>query len=361
MALVGRTTPDVRDVMIEGESGILAKSPPWFRPKWIPTKRRLEWPNGAIATTYTAKEPDVLRGPQHDLAWGDEFASWPYLELAWSNLQLGLRLGKRPRCVLTTTPRPLKLLREVAKDRNTLVTNGHTYDNLANLAPSFRDKIVKKYEGTRIGRQELGGELLEVNEGALWQLERDFDPYRVDYHPTLCQIVVAVDPSVSSSEDADEAGVVVVGIDDRGNLYVLEDASGRMGPDGWVAVVVDCYKKWGANLVVAESNQGGELVRTALQVSAPDMPVELVWAKQGKRARAEPVSLLYQQGRVHHVGLFPALEDQCTSWQPTDSKSPDRLDALVYGCTFLGLDGSSGQYTRQSSDDDRENAHRYRL
>lgn len=330
VALIGPTAGDARDVMVEGESGILNCGP--VRPTYEPSKRRVTWPNGAIATTYSADEPDRLRGPQHDAAWADEIAAWRY-PAAWDMMMLGLRLGADPRVVATTTPKPVKLVRDLLQ--TAVVTRSTTYDNLDNLAPTFREQILARYEGTRLGRQELLAELLEDVPGALWT--RDLiERSRGVVPDDLSRIVVAVDPAVTSGEDSDQTGIVVVGT--IGNVgYLLEDLSGRFPPEQWARLAVDAYRRWGADRIVAEANNGGDLVTTVLQAVDRNVPVRLVRASRGKRARAEPVSALYEQDRVVHAGTFPELEDELCVWTPGTTESPDRMDALVWGLTDLML------------------------
>jgi phage terminase large subunit-like protein len=324
--------------MVEGESGILAISPPWFRPQYEPSKRRLTWPNGAIATTYSADEPERLRGPQHSASWCDELASWRYPE-AWDQLQFGLRLGTKPRVVVTTTPKPTRLIRDLLQRKDCRTTRGSTYDNRSNLARPFLEAIVKKYEGTRLGRQELYAEVLPDGPGALWT-QRGLDDYRVVKAPALSRIVVAVDPAITSGEDANENGIIVSGIAADNSAYVLEDWSMRGSPDEWARKAVAAYRKHSADCIVAEANQGGEMVAQVIK-SVADIPVTLVRATRGKYVRAEPISALYEQGRVHHVGVLPQLEEQMTSFTPeraadrTDGFSPDRVDALVWSLTEL--------------------------
>jgi phage terminase large subunit-like protein len=329
IALVGPTAGDVRDVMVEGESGILNCGP--VRPVYEPSKRRVTWPNGAIATTYSADEPDRLRGPQHDAAWCDEIAAWRYPQ-AWDMLMLGLRLGTDPRVVATTTPKPVKLVRDLMA--TAVVTRSTTYDNLDNLAPTFREQILSRYEGTRLGRQELLAELLEDVPGALWT--RDLIEKARGTAPDLSRIVVAIDPAVTSGEQSDATGIIVVGA--IGNVgYVLEDLSGRYPPEQWANIAVDAYRRWEADRIVAEANNGGDLVASVLRAVNPNVPVRLVRASRGKRARAEPVSALYEQGRIIHAGTFPELEDELCVWTPDTVESPDRMDAMVWGLTDLML------------------------
>lgn len=339
IALVAPTAADGRDVMVEGESGILAISPPWFRPLYEPSKRRLTWPNGAIATVYSADEPDRLRGPQHDGAWADELAAWQYPE-AWDMLMFGLRLGQDPRAVVTTTPKPVRLIKELLADKTVAVTRGSTYENAANLAPAFLRQIVAKYEGSRLGRQELYAEILEDVEGALWQRQR-IDELRVARAPELLRVVVAVDPSASDDDTSDEAGIIVAGVSRDGHGYVLADLSGRLSPDGWARRAVHAYKEWLADRIVAEVNNGGDMVEHTIRTVDPGVPIKKLHASRGKFTRAEPVAALYEQGKVHHVGYFPALEDQMCTWTP-GQPSPDRMDAMVWALTELMITGGQG-------------------
>ena len=340
IALVGATASDCRDVMVEGESGLLATASPMDMPVYEPSRRRLTWPNGAIASTYSAEEPDRLRGPQHDAAWCDELAAWRHAA-AWPMMLLGLRLGESPRALVTTTPRPTKLVKELIGQPTTVVTRGSTYDNRENLAPSFLDSIIKRYENTRLGRQELQGEIIEDVEGALWTLMM-LDELRVDEPPDLERIVVAVDPAVSAHQDSDETGIVAVGIGVDGEGYVLADRSCRLSTDGCGRRVVGAYHDLEADRVVVESNQGGDLVVSLLATVDPSVPVKRIHASRGKRLRAEPVAALYEQARVHHVGVFPELEDQMMSFTGDSGGADDRVDALVHGLTEAVLDGAAG-------------------
>jgi predicted phage terminase large subunit-like protein len=363
VALVGATTADARDVIVEGESGILATSPPWNRPIYEPSKRRLTWPNGAIATTYSADEPERLRGPQHDAAWCDELAAWRYPE-AWDMLMFGLRLGADPRAVVTTTPKPTAIMRRLLADPSVAVTRGTTYDNRANLAPAFLDQIVRRYEGTRLGRQELLAELLDDVPGALWardQIER----HRLGrgMHPDLARVVVAIDPAATSGEDADETGIIVAGRDFEGRGYVLADLSGRYPPTEWARRAIAAYREHKADRIVAEVNNGGEMVEATVCVVAADVPFRAVRASRGKVVRAEPVAALYEQGRVRHVGGFPQLEDQMCAFTADFDRaaagySPDRVDALVWAFSELIVApmGSGGIFDlwRQSAEATRK-------
>jgi predicted phage terminase large subunit-like protein len=337
IALVAPTAADARDVMIEGESGLYTIARPSFRPDYEPSRRRLTFPNGAIATAFSAEEPGRLRGPQHDTAWCDEIAAWRYEE-AWDNLMLGLRLGSDPRCVATTTPKPVRLVRKLVSERGWVtLTHGRTWENAAHLAPAFLEAIAKRYQGTRLGRQELDAELLDDLPNAMWQrasFERE--GARVTAAPELRRIVVAIDPAAGSGEDNDETGIVVAGVAWDGQGYVLEDLSGRMTPHHWAARAVAAYRAHRADRIVAEVNNGGDMVAAMLRTADPGVSFKAVHASRGKAVRAEPVASLYEQGRVHHVGTFPALEDQlCGFTGERGDPSPDRLDALVWALSEL--------------------------
>lgn len=352
IALVGRTAADVRDVIIEGQSGILACFPRLERPDYEPSKRRLTFRNGALATAYSADEPDLLRGPQHGAALCDELASWNYLDEAWSNLTFGLRLGAHPRKVITTTPRPLALIRALVKDPKCIVTRGSTYDNAANIAASALAEFKAKYEGTRIGRQELGGEVLDDVPGALWARDQ-IDKLRVRTAPGLARVVVAIDPAVSSGESADETGIVVAAKGDDGAFYVLADRTCKMSPDGWARRAVIALDEFSGDRIVAEVNNGGDMVELTVRTVRAGVPYKAVRASRGKRVRAEPIAALYEQGKVHHVGALPELEDQMCSFLPEgNEKSPDRVDALVWALTELSDSSGMGvfEYYRQEAE-----------
>lgn len=347
VALVGETTGDARNVMVEGESGLLAVHPPDFRPKYFPSTRQIVWPNGAIAYTYNATEPDQLRGPQHDAAWCDELAKWKYMQETWDQLQFGLRLGTDPRSLVTTTPRPLPLIRKLVADPNVAVTRGATWDNAVNMAASFIREIEDKYANTRLGRQELEGEILDDIPGALWQRE-DIDLYRLkpgsEEVPDFERVYVSVDPATSTEERSDETGIVVVGLardkDGYARGYVLHDGSLKGSPEEWARKAVSLYRMYSADKIIAEKNQGGQMVESVLKSVDRGIPVELVHASRGKYIRAEPISALYEQGRVHHVGRFDLLEDQMCLFsvdnlRDANTGSPDRVDALVWGLTKL--------------------------
>jgi len=332
IALIGATAADVRDTMVEGESGLLRIFPPGERPRYEPSKRRITFKNGAKATTYSADEPDRLRGPNHDCAWTDEIAAWRYPE-AWDQLIFGLRIGDDPRVVATTTPRPTRLIRSLVEREDVIVTRGSTYENQMNLATTFLEEVKARYEGTRLGRQELYAEILDDVEGALWTREM-IEQSRVNNLPDLTRIVIGVDPAITSREDSAETGIVAVGVDANGTGYVLDDRSLKGSPVEWANAAIALYHRSSADRIVVEANQGGDMVRHTLQTVESQIPIKTVHATRGKRTRAEPISALYEQGKVKHVGAFPVLEDQMCSWTP-ESDSPDRLDALVWGLTEL--------------------------
>lgn len=345
--LVARTAADARDTMVEGESGILAccKYDAGNIPVYEPSKRQVSWPNGAIAKMFSAEQPDALRGPQCDFWWADELASWQYLDETWSNLMFGARLGEHVQGVVTTTPRPVPLIKQLVEQSRgdkarVVVTRGSTMDNAANLAPNALASLKARYEGTRLGRQELNGEILDDNPGALWQ-RSDLDKYRVSAHPRLALVCVGVDPAVSSGGEACETGIVVCGRDEQSppHYYVLDDLSlSGATPDQWGRQAVAAYNKWRADSIVAERNNGGEMVEATIKTVSHNLPVKSVWASRGKRTRAEPVSALSEQGRLHFVGSLAALEDQLCEWDPSPEAkmdSPDRLDAMVWAVSEM--------------------------
>ena len=345
IALIGETTADARGVMVDGESGLLNIGPKEFRPEYFPSLRQLVWPNGAIATTYNATEPDQLRGPQHDAAWCDELAKWKYMQETWDQLQFGLRLGEHPRQIITTTPQPKPLIKALLNNPTVTVTRGRTYDNKDNLAEPFMRQIEERFGGTRLGRQELEGEILSDIPGALWKRD-DIDNNRLSEVPeTLERVIVAVDPAASSNEGSDENGIVVVGLardaDGYARGYVLEDGSLRGTPEEWAKKTVSLYRKWQADKIVAEKNQGGEMVASVIRSVDRSITPKLVHASRGKAIRAEPISALYEQNRVHHVGRFDLLEDQMCTFSVDNVRgshgmgSPDRVDALVWGLTEI--------------------------
>lgn len=346
VALVNDTSADSRAVMVEGPSGFLNICPPWNRPKYEASKRQLTWPNGAMAVCYAAEAPELLRGPEHDLAWADEPAKWRNLRkrdpqggTAWDNLLMGLRVGDRPQCVVSTTPRPIPFLKALMAEPTTVVTGGSTYENLSNLAPSFAAQILSKYEGTRLGRQEIHAEIITDTPGALWTRER-LDRNRVERAPALARVVIAIDPAASSDEGAAETGMIAAGIGEDGHGYVLVDFSGHFTPGEWGSKAVEHAGLLQADRIVGEANNGGEMVghtvRMAAAFQGKTVHYVSVHASRGKFTRAEPIAALDEQGRVHLIGLFPELEDQLCSWVPGMS-SPDRLDAMVWALTDLML------------------------
>lgn len=364
IALVAPTAGDARDVMVEGESGLLNLSWRYDRdaagklmglPVFEPSKRRITWANGARATLFSAEEPERLRGPQHDAAWADELCAWRYQRDTWDMLMFGLRLGDNPQMAITTTPKPQRLLKEILKDPGTVVSRASTYANRANLAPSFFQKIIARYEGTRLGRQEIEAQIIDDVPGALWS-RSNIEEHRTRKVPAdMRRVVVAVDPAVSSNEGSDENGIVVVGKgrDKRG--YVLDDKTLQGSPLEWGRVAVLAHDAWEADCIVAEVNNGGDMVEQTIQVAAqmlaaegkrkgPAPRVKKVRATRGKVVRAEPISALYEKGQVSHVGTYPQLEDQlCAFTTDFDRKqqgySPDRLDALVWAFTEAMVSG----------------------
>lgn len=371
IAIIGRTASDVRGTMLEGPSGLLTISPDWFKPEHEPSKTKITWPNGSIALTFSAEEPKGLRGPQFHAAWCDELATWPMLgteedatrgvPFAWTQLEYTMRLPEsRPRVVVTTTPRPVKIIRDLVKDPDAVITRGSMFDNSANLAPEFVARMRKKWDGTRLGRQELYAEVLEDVEGALWN-HTMIDNLRVVEYPTLQRVVVALDPSGSAKKEADEAGIVVAGVGDckcKGVVeqhgFVLDDLSGKYSPADMGRKAIDAFKRHEADRVVAEDNFGGQIIDDLIHLIDPTVPYRAVHASRGKIVRAEPVAALYEQGRIHHVGMHAALEDELCTFTPTEPKSPGRLDALVWAFTDLMVGapymGSTAEYDSPMSD-----------
>lgn len=367
MALVAETAADARDVMVQSAGGILRCHPPEFRPLYKPSLRRLEWPNGAIAHTYSADDPEQLRGPEHEAAWSDELAKWRYAQETWDMLQFGLRVGDNPRQLVTTTPRPIPVVRELLAGEatgDTVVTRGSTYENYQNLSQKFIDKMKEKYEGTRLGRQELHAEVLDDVPGALWtrkmletrsgQNPKAAGMARNEELPDLRRIVVGVDPSGTTGEIdmrrkesrggdhegelGDDIGIVAAGLDDHGNVYILDDATVNWGPADWARRVVETYRKNDADMIVGEANFGGAMVEHTIRTVDRRVPYRAVHASRGKVVRAEPVAALYEQGRVRHCGSLAKLEDQMiymTQRGYEGAGSPDRLDAMVWAVTDL--------------------------
>ncbi|MDJ0449039.1 terminase family protein [Methylocystis sp. JR02] len=340
IALVGETAADVRDVMVEGVSGLLSVHGRRERPRWESSRRRLLWDTGAVAQAFSAEDPESLRGPQFHAAWCDELAKWRYARETWDMLQFGLRLGDWPRQLVTTTPRPTPLLKELIAHPATALTRALTRENAANLAPSFLESVIAQYAGTRLGRQELDGEIVEERKDALWTRDM-MDAARVTEAPSLARIVVAVDPPATSGKRADNCGIVAAGADAAGLVYVLEDATLETArPAQWARAAIALYHKLSADALIAEVNQGGEMVRAVLNEADASAPVTMARATRGKYLRAAPVAQLYEQGRVKHVGAFPALEDEMCDFGLdglSSGRSPDRLDALVWAATALAL------------------------
>lgn len=345
-ALVGETIDQVREVMIFGESGILACSPPDRRPMWEASRKRLIWPNGATAQVFSAHDPESLRGPQFDAAWADELAKWKKAEETWTMLQFAMRLGENPRQCVTTTPRNTPVLKQILSNPSTVLTHATTDANRANLAESFLREVKARYAGTRLGRQELEGVLLEDAEGALWTTQM-LEGLRVDEPGHLSRVVVAVDPPVTGHSGSDECGIIVAGADTEGQpqdwrAVVLEDASVRASsPTAWAQAAVDAFHRHGADRLVAEVNQGGELVETVVRQINSMIPYRGVRASRGKSARAEPVAALYEQGRVRHLKGLGELEDQMCRMTATGFEgkgSPDRVDALVWAIHDLMIE-----------------------
>jgi phage terminase large subunit-like protein len=340
--LVGETEHEVRSVMIEGVSGLLAIHRQRERPQWNPTRRRLQWENGAVAEVFTAENFEGLRGPQFSAAWCDELAKWRHAEATFDMLQFGLRLGQRPRQVVTTTPRPIALIKKLIDDASTALTRASTRVNAFNLSPVFVEHVLTRYGGTRIGRQEIEGEIIEERADALWT-RAGLESCRVGAATAeelnLTRIIVAVDPPASSKKGSDACGIVAAGRAVDGTIYVIEDASvAGLTPQGWAMKAVALWRKLKADSLIAEANQGGDMVRAVINEADREVPVVLKHATRGKYHRAEPVSQLYEQSRVKHAGVFPALEDEMCDFGIdglTSGKSPDRMDALVWAVSAL--------------------------
>lgn len=337
IALVGASLHEARSVMVEGPSGLLAIAPPARRPLWLPSRRELRWPSGARAQIFGAADPDSLRGPQHSHGWGDEIGKWPHGIAAWDNLAMGMRLGPCPRVMATTTPRPVPLVVRLAADPAVTVTRGRTQDNAAALPAAFLDAMARDFAGTRLGRQELDGELLLDVEGALWTrdlIERCRHRGRTPERAALVRLVIGVDPPAGVGGDA--CGIIVVGLDAGGIAHVLDDASiSGATPEQWARRVAATAERWDADRVVAEANNGGEMVGAVLRAAGIGLAVKLVHASRGKSARAEPAATFYEAGRVRHVGVLSDLEDQlcglCIDGHyEGPGRSPDRADALVW-------------------------------
>ena len=356
IAAVASTNSDIERVMVKGESGFLSvcwKGDKTYAgkkmglPEWSPTKRTLTWENGAQVQFFSAEEPERLRGPQFELAWCDETAAWNKDVDTWSMLQFCMRLGRHPRIMVTTTPKPTKLIRQILKDPKTVVTTGSTFDNASNLADTYLTAVKEQYEGTRLGRQELYAEVLEEAQGALWTTDMlDSCTIKHEALPDLTRIVVALDPAVTANKESDMTGIVVAGIDVNGICYVLGDYTDRLSPQGWASKAIQLYHHYEADRIVAEVNQGGDMVKTTIHGEDETVPYKAVRASKGKYARAEPISALYERGLVKHVSNPPdgaslnELETQMRTWEPLGSiGSPDRLDAMVWALTDLALNG----------------------
>jgi phage terminase large subunit-like protein len=346
-AFVGRTTSDVRKVMIEGKAGILSVFPPHQKPKYEPSKRTITFHNGCEITCFTSDEPEQLRGPEHGFAWCDELCAWDNIKVTWDMLKLTLRTGNKPRAVVTTTPKPTKFIKKLSEHPRTYLTLGSTYENAKNLAPWFLEALLEEYEGTTLGEQELHGRILEEDPRALWKRDNII---HIPSAPDLDRLVVAVDPSTTKT--GDEAGIISGGVAE-GIAYILRDSSVRASPQIWCERAIGAFEELLADRIVAETNQGGEMVETILRTINDKIPYRPVHASRGKKTRAEPVAALYEQGKVLHVGVFDELEDEFCSWVPGVGPSPNRLDAAVYCITDLLLGGGSVGSLRLSSEDAR--------
>jgi phage terminase large subunit-like protein len=338
IALIGEDQHEAREVMVEGVSGVLAVHRRDQRPSWYPFRRQLQWPNGAVAQVVSAEDPESLRRPQFSAAWLDELAKWRHAEATYDMLQFGLRLGERPRQVVTTTPRPIALLKMLLADARTAVTHARTETNAFNLAPNFVETVLSRYRDTRLGRQEIAGEIVEERSDALWR-RAQLEACRVKEAPELRRVLVAVDPPGSAREGADACGLVAAGMAADGTIYVLaDDSAAGLSPQGWAAKAIALWRRLEADALVAEVNFGGDMVRAVIGAADRNVPVMAVRATRGKAVRAEPVAQLYEQGRVRHVGAFPALEDEMCDFGLdglSSGRSPDRLDALVWAVTAL--------------------------
>lgn len=339
IGLIGDSAADVRDIQIEkGSSSILRVSSPNFYPKYEPSKRILTFPNGSICTAYSADKPDLLRGPNHHFLWIDELAKFRNYQEVYDMAMFGLRLGENPKIIITTTPKPRQLLKDIIADKTSFVTTGSTYENKSNLADSFLEVVKLKYENTSIGQQELYGALLEESEGALWT-RQSIDSNRKSLPKEFDRVVIGVDVAVTNTEESDETGIIIVGqIGEKG--FVIEDLSGRMSPSEMANKVIDSYWKYNAERVVLEVNQGGDFLTETIRLvenknKKPPMSIKKIWASKSKKIRAGVVQPLYEQNRIHHCKTFSILEDQMCTWVPGDSNSPDRLDALVWCLTEL--------------------------
>ena len=343
-AVIAPTFGDVRDTCAEGESGLIPILHQYGALDYYNRSTGdIRLTNGSRIKLFSADEPDRLRGPQHHGAWCDELAAWRYPE-TYDQLQFGLRLGEHPKTVITTTPRPIPLIRQLTakSDGSVRVVRGSTFDNAANLAPSALVELQARYNGTRLGRQELYGEILDDVEGALWS-KGVIDRNRVEVAPPLARLAVSIDPAVTNTKDSDETGIIVLGSDAAGNGYVIADYSFKGSPNEWAQKAVEVFRKHKADSILVEVNQGGDMVSAVLRQVDMSLPIQEVRAHVGKKLRAEPVAAMYEQGRIKHVGEFYKLEEQMTLWTPDSPDSPDRLDAMVQG--FSSLIGTSSAAT----------------
>jgi phage terminase large subunit-like protein len=337
IAIVAPTFADGRDTCIEGESGLISILSEKLIANYNRSLGELVLHNGSRFKTFSSDTPERLRGPQHHRAWCDELGSWKYSE-TWDQLLFGLRLGDNPKVIVTTTPKPIPLVKDLAKRKDVHITSGSTFENKANLAESSLEQLKQRYEGTRLGRQELYAEVLEDVEGSLWSrdlIEKSILPYN-EKLPDMKRIVVAVDPAVTANKNSDETGIVVCSVDFKGRYYILNDMSGKYTPDAWAKKTVETYESYNADKVIAEVNNGGDLVERVVKTQDANVSYKSVRATRGKFVRAEPIAALYEQKRVKHLERFSILEDQLCSYNPEiTSQSPDRLDALVWGLTEL--------------------------
>ena len=344
--MIAPTANDVREVMIEGPSGLLSCYPPDKRPEYNSSRHLVTFPSGAIGITRSADEPERLRGPQFTKFWADELCAWRFSQDAWDQLAFGFRLrSSKLQGVITTTPKPIPVLKKLMARKRTVVTRGSSYDNRSNISAEYYSEVIAPYEGTRLGRQEIEGEVLEDTPGALWN-QTLIDAYRINYGEIrwdlIVRIVVAIDPAVTAGEKSDDTGIVVVGLTVSGHLVVIEDLTCKESPLGWARIAVAAYKRHQADRIVGEVNNGGDLVEANIRAVDPNVPYRAVHASRGKALRAEPIAALYEQGRVHHAGPMVALETEMCGWVPgVTARSPGRMDALVWGCTELLIDQES--------------------
>jgi len=349
-AVVAPTFSDARDTCLEGESGLVTVLNRYgVLDQYNRSQGAVTLDNGSRIKIFSGEEPERLRGPQHHGAWVDELAAFRYLNETWDQLQFGLRLGEHPQVVVTTTPKPRGLLKNLMKrsDGTVVITRGSTFDNAANLAPTALLELRARYEGTTLGKQELYGEMIDVVDGALFTRQQ-IDDNRADKPiGRIMSTVVSVDPAVTNNDSSDETGIVVCASDDQGNGYVLADLTMKGRPDQWARATIDAFDQWKCDCIVVEVNQGGDMVAQTLRTVRSLLPIKEVRATKGKRLRAEPIAAMYEQGRIHHVGTFPQLEDQMCTWVPDDGKSPDRLDAMVHGFTYLTSRGMSQGFIAQ--------------